>query len=87
MDAWPSPGRYPAISSSGAFTLLDGTLYQDGRSVLSFPAQAMGAFLADGSGLAVSYSGELYLMSGLKDQARPRSAAEQRHHKLRLERP
>ena len=76
MDAWPSPGSYPALSSSGAYTFLDGCLYRDGRTVLSFPAQSRGVFLPDGSGLAISCDGKLYLISGLKDQTKPRSPAE-----------
>ena len=67
-DAWPAPGNYPAISPSGAYIFLDGQLYHDGRSMISFPSQSRGAFLPDGSGLAVSYDGKLYLVSGLKDR-------------------
>jgi WD40 repeat protein len=71
MDAWPSPGSYPAVSTSGAYAFLDGRLYQNGRTVLSFPSEARGVFLPDGSGLAISYDGKIYLVSGLKDLAAP----------------
>ena len=71
LYAWPSPGYYPAISASGAYTFLDGHLYQDGRSILSLPTESRGAFLPDGSGLAISYDGKLYLISGLKDRGAP----------------
>jgi hypothetical protein len=69
MDAWPSSGRYPALSPSGSYLFLDGRLYQGGRLVASFPSQTRGLFLPDGSALAISYQGKLYLVSGLKDQA------------------
>lgn len=76
--AWPAPGDYPAISPSGAFTFLDGRVYENGRTLFSFPTRSRGAFLPDGSGLAVSYDGKLYLLSGLKDQAPgPRANLEQ----------
>jgi len=71
IDAWPTPGSFPALSPSGAYLFLDGTLYQESRALTSFPVQSKAAFLPDGSGLALSYDGKLYLVSGLKDQAAP----------------
>lgn len=69
MDAWPSPGSYPALSPSGSYLFLDGRVYQDGRAILSFPSRARAAFLPDGSGLLVSYDGRIYQVSGLQDRA------------------
>ena len=71
INAWPSPGNNSAISPSGSYVFLDGTLYQDEKSVIHFPEQSRAAFLPDGSGLAVSYDGKLYLVTGLEDQAAP----------------
>ena len=76
MDAWPSPGSYPAISPSGSYLFLDGGLYENGRSVLSFPSRARGLFLPDGSGLLLSYGGKLYLVSGLKEPPAPKPPAD-----------
>jgi len=84
MDAWPAPGSYPALSPSGSYAFLNGRLYHDGRALISFPPQSRGAFLPDGSGLAISYNGKLYLVSGLKDQpAAPMPADTGRLLKLR----
>jgi hypothetical protein len=69
MDAWPAAGNDPALSPSGSYLFLDGRLYQNGRTVVSFPSQSRGSFLPDGSGLAVSYDGKLYLVSGLNERA------------------
>lgn len=83
-DAWPSPGSHPALSPSGSHVFLDGRLYQGGRSIASFAPQARGAFLPDGSGLAISCDGRLYLVSGLKDRAaQPLTPAPQRLLDLR----
>ena len=71
MDAWPAAGDYPALSPSGAYTFLNGRLYRDGRTILSFPSQSRGSFLPDGSGLAVSYRDKLFLISGLNDAPVP----------------
>ena len=71
LDAWPFPGSYPALSPSGAYIFLDGRLYLKSREVASFPPEARAAFLPDGSGIALSYQGDLYLLSGLKDQPAP----------------
>lgn len=68
-DAWPSPGNYPALSPSGSFVYLDGSLYRDGKTIISFPAEARASFLPDGSGLVLSYRGKLHLVSGLHDKA------------------
>jgi predicted small lipoprotein YifL len=76
-DAWPSPGSYPALSPSGSFVYLDGRLYQDGRTITSFPAEARASFLPDGSGLVLSYQGKLYLVSGLNDRAAASLPADQ----------
>lgn len=71
-DAWPSPGSYPALSRSGSFVYLDGSLYRDGKTMISFPPEARASFLPDGSGLVLSYRGKLHLVSGLND---PRPAS------------
>lgn len=68
-DAWPSPGNYPALSRSGSFVYLDGSLYQDGKTIIRFPTEARASFLPDGSGLVLSYQGKLHLVSGLHDKA------------------
>jgi len=69
LYAWPSPGSHSALSPSGSYTFLDGLLYQDGRTIATFPPQTRGAFLPDGSGLVLSYDGKVFLVSGLKDRA------------------
>jgi len=71
IDAWPSQGSYPAVSPGGSYLFLDGRLYQNGRTVISFPSQARGAFLADGTGLVISYGGRLYMLTGFQDQPAP----------------
>jgi glucose/arabinose dehydrogenase len=78
----PSPGG-PALSPSGAYSYLNGNLYQQGKAVASFPPEAKGAFLRDGSRLALSHDGKLYLLSGLKDAAQVRPAELERILKLR----
>jgi hypothetical protein len=70
-DAWPAAGNNAALSPSGAYLLLDGRLFQDGREIVSFPAQARGVFVPDGSGLVVSYEDKIYLVSGVADEPRP----------------
>lgn len=71
INAWPTPGYYPAISPSGSYLFLDGRLYLDGNEVASFPQQSKAAFLPDGSGLAISYKGKVYLVTGLNDKPAP----------------
>lgn len=71
LESWSTPANNPAVSRSGRYLLLDGHLYQKGKEIASFPPESRGAFLADGSGLVVSYRGNLYLVSGLKDSAAP----------------
>ena len=68
IDAWPSPGSHSALSPSGSYIFLDGRLYQNGHTITTFPPQTRGAFLPDGSGLALSYDGKLFLVTGLKDR-------------------
>jgi len=69
MYAWPAAGSHPAISPAGSYLLLDGRLYQTGKALASFPSDTLGTFLPDGSGLAITYDGKLYLLSGLKEPA------------------
>ena len=71
IGAWPSPGKYPALSPSGSYLFLDGRLYQGDRTVIQFPTKSRAQFLPDGSGLAVSHDGKLYLVTGLNDPATP----------------
>lgn len=71
IGAWPSPGNYPAISPSGSYVFLDGRLYQGEKTVIQFPNKSRAQFLPDGSGLAVSHDGKLYLVTGLNDPATP----------------
>lgn len=71
LESWPSAGSNPALSPSGSYVLLDGHLYQKGKEIATFPPEAKGVFLPDGSGLALSYQGRLYLVSGLKDRPGP----------------
>lgn len=78
----PSAGR-PAVSPFGAYRLFNGNLYQQGIVVASFPPEARGTFLPDGSGLALSHKGKVYLLSGLRDGAAARPAALERILKLR----
>ncbi|HEY5512987.1 MAG TPA: hypothetical protein VIK40_05010 [Geomonas sp.] len=72
LDAWPVPGDHLALSPSGSYILLDGRLYQGDRELVSFPQHATGAFLPDGSGLAISHEGTLFLVTGLTDPQRPK---------------
>lgn len=69
IGAWPSPGKYPAISPSGSYVFLDGRLYQGDKTVIQFPTKSRAQFLPDGSGLAVSHDGKLYMVTGLNDPA------------------
>jgi hypothetical protein len=69
--AWPSAGSYPALSPSGSYLFLDGRVYQDGGLLVAFPWQSRGAFLPDGSGLALSYAGNIYLVTGFNDKGAP----------------
>ena len=65
-DGWPTPGDSLALSPSGSYLLLDGRLYQKGQEITSF-SQSTGSFLPDGSGMAISHQGTLFLVSGLND--------------------
>lgn len=76
LESWPSAANNPALSPSGAYLLLNGRLYQKGKEIATFPSESRGSFLPDGSGLAVSYRGKLYLVSGLKDALPPALPAE-----------
>jgi len=69
--AWPAPGDHKALSPSGAYLLLDNHLYQEGRDIASFPKDATGAFLPDGSGMVISSGGTLFLVTGLNDGRPP----------------
>ncbi|QWV94394.1 hypothetical protein KP004_04190 [Geomonas oryzisoli] len=71
LEGWPSPAINPAMSPSGSYLLLAGHLYRKGKEIATFPPDAKGSFLPDGSGLAVSYRGQLYLVSGLDDGMPP----------------
>lgn len=71
VNAWPSPGDYPAISPSGAYLFLDGRLFEDMREIAWFPKESKAAFLADGTGMAISYMDKVYLVSGLNDGPAP----------------
>ena len=70
-DAWPTPGDRLALSPSGSYLLLDGRLYRGGREIVSFPRESTGVFLPDGSGLAISAEGALFLVDGLQDPQAP----------------
>jgi hypothetical protein len=71
VDAWPAPGTYPAMSPSGSFIFLDGRLYENGRSAGLFPTDTRAVFLPDGTGLAISYNGKLYRITGINDGMKP----------------
>lgn len=70
IDAWPVPGDHAALSPAGSYVFLDGHLYQAGREIVSFPPESVGAFLPDGSGLAIVHEGTLYLVAGMRDTQR-----------------
>lgn len=70
IDAWPVPGNNAALSPSGSYAFLDGRLYQGGRNLVWLP-EATGAFLPDGSGLIISQSGKLSIVTGLNEARRP----------------
>jgi hypothetical protein len=72
IDGWPSPGDRLALSPSGSYLFLDGRVYQGGRELISFPTDSKGAFLPDGSGIAIGHGGGLFLVSGLQAAPRPR---------------
>ncbi|HBA86920.1 MAG TPA: hypothetical protein DCZ75_02720 [Geobacter sp.] len=70
-DAWPTPGSNSALSPSGEYAFLDGRLYHSGKVIATFPPQTRGTFIPDGSGLALSLDGKLYLVKGLQDRPAP----------------
>lgn len=76
LEAWPSPGNRPAVSPSGDYLFLDGSIYRNGRTVFSLPTGSQGVFLPDGSGLAISYGGKIYLITGFKDRGAPEPPAD-----------
>ena len=67
INAWPTAGDRITLSPSGSYLLLDGSLYQGGREIASFPKESIGVFLTGGSGLALSARGFLFLVSGFQD--------------------
>ncbi|MBJ6750472.1 WD40 repeat domain-containing protein [Geomonas anaerohicana] len=67
LESFPSAAVSPALSPAGSYLLLDGHLYRKGKEIATFPAGTRGVFLPDGSAIAVSYQGQLYLVSGLDD--------------------
>jgi hypothetical protein len=67
MNAWPTAGNRMVLSPSGSYLLLDGSLYQGGREIATFPKESIGVFLPDGSGIALSARGFLFMISGLQD--------------------
>ncbi|MBU5615024.1 hypothetical protein [Geomonas azotofigens] len=69
LETWGSPAINPAASPSGTYLLLDGHLYRKGKEIASVPPDARGSFLPDGSGLVLSYRGNLFHVSGLDDGA------------------
>jgi len=71
-DAWPTAGDRLALSPSGSYLLIDGRLFQGGREIASFPTTSTAAFLPDGSGIAISHEGTLFLVTGLNDPPAPR---------------
>jgi len=75
-DAWPSAGDRLALSPSGSYLLLDGRLFQGSREIASFPSDSEASFLPDGSGIAISQGGALFLVTGLKDPKRPAEPGE-----------
>jgi WD40 repeat protein len=70
-SAWPEAGNSISVSPSGSYLLLDNRLYQGDREILTFPKESSGSFLPDGSGLAISYQGTLFLVTGLNDSPPP----------------
>ncbi|WP_224960334.1 hypothetical protein [Geomonas subterranea] len=71
VESFPGAAINPALSPSGEYLLLDGHLYRKGKEIATFPAGSRGSFLPDGSGIAVSYQGQLFLISGLHDGPAP----------------
>ena len=71
INAWPVAGDHIACSPSGSYMLLHGHLYQGGQEVAWFPRESTGVFLPDGSGLAISCEGTLFLVAGLNDPKPP----------------
>lgn len=71
LESWDSPMINPAVSPSGNCVLLNGHLYRKGKDIATFPPDAKGSFLPDGSGLVLSYQGKLFQVSGLNDGAPP----------------
>lgn len=69
--AWPEAGNSISVSPSGSYLLLDNRLYHGDREILSFPKESTGSFLPDGTGLALSYQGTLFLVTGLNDSPPP----------------
>lgn len=71
LETWNGPGTAPALSPSGNYLLLGGHLYQNSKEIATFPPDAAGIFLPDGTGALIMYKEQLYLVSGLKDEPPP----------------
>ncbi|MBJ6800411.1 WD40 repeat domain-containing protein [Geomonas propionica] len=76
VENWPSAAVNSALSPSGRYLLLDGHLYRKEKAIATFPAGSRGVFVPDGSAIAVSYQGQLFLVSGLEDAAAPAPPAD-----------
>jgi hypothetical protein len=82
--AFPHPGRSLAASAGGRTLFIDGNLYRDGTLLLTFPANAAGAFNFDGTALFVRYEKVLYLVSGLPPDPSPTVPAKSNERLLTL---
>ena len=68
VETWSAAGAAPALSPSGAYLLLGGHLFHKKKDIASFPPDAAGIFLPDGTGVLIMYKERLYLVSGLRDE-------------------
>ncbi|WP_136514631.1 hypothetical protein [Geomonas edaphica] len=68
VETWNASGAAPALSPSGAYLLLGGHLFHKNKEIATFPPNAAGIFLPDGTGVLIMYKERLYLVSGLKDE-------------------
>jgi hypothetical protein len=65
LASLPHPGSSLAASPGGGALFVDGRLYRNGQLLLTFPADAAGAFTADGTRLFVRHKDRLWRSDGL----------------------
>lgn len=84
LDSLPTPGRLLAVSPGGRNLLADGSLYRDGKPLLSFQPDVAGAFAADGARLFIRSGSRMFLVEGLPADPLPLMTEEHRDQLLTL---